>query len=104
MVREFHEEAGVPTTPADWTHFATLEGAHANDDGKPWRVYWFFTGLPWKKVLEVRSVTTEQVKWYPLTSHMQSEIPLIPNVIWLLEMANPQNKQDWPFLIREQLG
>lgn len=102
MSREFHEEVGVKTIPADWIHFATLEGAHANDDGKSFRVYWFFTKLPWKKVLEVRSVTAEQIKWLPLTSHMESGIPIIPNVLWLLEMTNPQNKQDWPFHITER--
>lgn len=96
MVREFWEEAGL-RTPSPWKHFATLEGGASEKDDEAWRVYWFVVYLTQEEA--IYSVTPEQIVWADV-----DDLPpnVRPNLHYLLQMADPQQRHDWPFHILER--
>jgi 8-oxo-dGTP diphosphatase len=73
MVREFYEEAG---DKIDWRQFCEVKG-----DG--YRLYCFTS----REKTEITTKTDEKVGWYPV-----SKLPdnILPNVRWLIPMANYQ--------------
>lgn len=59
MSREFHEEAGVMTQPAEWEEFATLRGPD-------FTVHMMRTfSDDWHRI---STQETEQVRWYPVSA------------------------------------
>ena len=82
MVREFKEEAGVDTAASQWTHYATLESGDS--------IVYFFAG---KGDLEsVYSAEVEEVKLIRVEN--LSFLPVIPNLTWLVPMAQLAVKND----------
>jgi 8-oxo-dGTP diphosphatase len=81
MVREFKEETGCTTLPADWKYFLTLEGGD-------WRVYCYRAAPPLEVPIPTQSPTDEKVAWWSIGSRNQAMSSLtIPNLNWLIPMA-----------------
>lgn len=85
--REFWEEAGVRVET--WEHFCTLEGPD-------WEVVFFRSVAP--DLGGVRTKTDEEIVVMPLVVARDSSLPL-PNISWLLPMAAPKNRLEWPLKV-----
>jgi 8-oxo-dGTP diphosphatase len=72
MIREFYEEAGITITA--WYEFCLLKG-------NGYKVHCFSA----KKDVAIMTQTDEIVDWYPM-NNLPSNI--IPNLTWLIPMAN----------------
>lgn len=70
MVREFREEAGATVT---WRRFCRVYG-------EDYEVFYFSSQDP----AAIRTMTDEQVGWYPLDNLPDS---ILPNLKWLLPLA-----------------
>lgn len=83
MQREFKEEAGLEIT--GWQPFCTLTGNDLsyNETGSNFKVH-FFSSFS-DKIYEVKSATEEKVEYYSVL--VLNELPLIPNLAWLIPMA-----------------
>jgi 8-oxo-dGTP diphosphatase len=77
MAREFHEETGVQTTPAQWAHFTTIIGR----DGRVW-CYRMFDDA----VLAARSTSDEPVEIVE-ASLDALRVGAMSNVAWLVGIA-----------------
>lgn len=77
MVREFEEETGVKTKETDWLQFCTLKGNFG--------AVVCFRGY---KNVNTRSMTDEKVDQYYVKGNALDDLPLIPNLRWLIPMAD----------------
>lgn len=78
MSREFEEETGLHIPPNEWLQYATLETIGAS-------VHWF-TAKNYKWA-SVETKTDEQVSTFRRNRVLESEHLLMPNLLWLYEMA-----------------
>lgn len=78
MVREFHEETGVETVIADWTHYLTIDTDKS-------RVYFFVARLTDEQFKALRSTTEEQV--VARFAHSLDWKECVPNLRWVVPMA-----------------
>lgn len=97
MRREFEEETSAKVSW--WQHFATLEDPRWGEkDTAAWRVYWFCAIMHDSMADEVKTAGDEEIRWHPL-----SQLPdTIPNLRWLIPLAQPDQAQDWPFRVVEK--
>jgi 8-oxo-dGTP diphosphatase len=74
MMREFNEEAGIVIT--DWHEFCLLKG-------NGYQVHCFSSKR--SDSVTIKTMTDEMVSWYPI-----NDLPnnIIPNLTWLIPMAN----------------
>lgn len=78
MVREFKEEAGLEIL--DWKTFATLRGSRSE-------IFMFYSTIDAKKIVDVKTLTEEQVAICTIENTLMSSLPLIANMKWLIPMA-----------------
>jgi 8-oxo-dGTP diphosphatase len=80
MVREFKEETGCTTLPADWKYFLTLEGGD-------WRVYCYRSFSSARG--ELKQMTDEKVDWSFVSRGqvLDCRDKLIPNLSWIVPLA-----------------
>jgi 8-oxo-dGTP diphosphatase len=90
MEREFGEEAGLDL--GEWEHFATLTG-HGFE-------VWFFR-VESSLVRGVKGTEDEPVDLYPVVS-LQGREDRISNIGWLVNMALPGSRHDWPYMVSER--
>lgn len=87
MTREWAEE--IFSDLAEWRLFARLSG-----DG--WECYCYRATI---ELFNVSSVEDENCLIVKLSKPLPSNI--MPNLSWLIPMAQMRNRHDWPFEIRE---
>lgn len=75
--REFEEETGVQIKVEAWRPFATLQT-------KQHDTVHFLTCT---RNANLKTTTDEQVRWYNLEGIWQRDLPVIPNLRWLIPMA-----------------
>jgi 8-oxo-dGTP diphosphatase len=92
MRREFREEAGLDIKK--WELFATLCCKGYEVD---------FYRAESSDLQQVNNPTDEPVKVYLLEKilHMETKY-LVSNTLWLLFMAMPTSRHDWPYLVIEK--
>jgi 8-oxo-dGTP diphosphatase len=96
MIREFHEEAGPRIT--EWSHFATLIGGGET----PWRVFFFRHELIHINRPQLKDVNAEPghdpeaMRW-----HYYLPPDALPNLAWLIPMADRSCASTWPLAIAE---
>lgn len=78
MSREFEEETGLLIPAGDWRQYATL----ATNTGD---VHWF-TAINYKWAA-VKTTEHELVSTFSRNTIISGELPLMPNLLWLYEMA-----------------
>lgn len=78
--REFLEECGVDVQPEKWWPFARLECPNGD------RVH-FLTAY---RNCNLASLTDEKVNWYSLAGVRGADLPVIPNLLWLVPLALDQ--------------
>lgn len=99
MVREFKEETGLKVS--GWELFALLQGR--DQAGDPWQVWWYRAscGLEPREAQLVPESSEEPVGWYWTNHVTHRAFTCIPNVPWLLDMANRESRHDWPYYVKE---
>lgn len=93
MVREYEEEAGVKTEPADWTRYACRSGNEK--DGHPFLVDVFFAvGDP----SQIRTMTDEAVAVYTVVGlpHLCREERGVPDLAWTVLLAVARQRSGHP--------
>jgi 8-oxo-dGTP diphosphatase len=78
MVREFQEETGLTTLPADWKHFVTMKFPEAT-------IYFYKAWLP-SLILEKLKTTTDEVI-VKIDYRELGQMGVIPNLLWLVPLA-----------------
>lgn len=78
MAREFEEEAGVLTTPAQWIQFLTMESDN-------WQCDCFCTQLSDVEMSNIKSCTDETVAVYSIDD-IQNQL-CVTNCKWIIYMA-----------------
>lgn len=91
MTREFEEEAGL-TVPR-WLRFCVLDLPHV-------RVYCYRAVYATQANLRGRPEETELASWYSLRALENST--LIPDLRWLIPMAEARLHSDWPYWVRRE--
>lgn len=87
MVREFREETGQPTQPADWELVVLLQVSSQNSvNGERCEVGFYRTFQPRSVVAGVRTQTDEPVFAEGVSSVLGSP-QLVPNLQWILPLA-----------------
>ena len=91
MVREFFEETGVTTQPADWTHYAKIYRPNGYDVD----MYFAYSDL----AFSAKTIEQEQVHIIDLTQLPRN---IIPNLQWLIPLAlDKQADFSSPVLLQE---
>ena len=81
--REFHEEVGPLIPPHKWRHYATLRCPDATcDDGA---VVHFLTVT--RNFAITPGLTDEHVDFYHMAGIRGGDLPVIPNLLWLIPAA-----------------
>lgn len=92
MAREFHEEAGVSTQPADWEEFATLVGPD-------YKVHMLRTfSDDWHRVA---TQETEEVKWFPTSALRAGAYPTVRNLAFLIPLALDKSGLQLPVIFQD---
>lgn len=100
MVREFFEETGIFTSVRDWKHFAVVMTDRS-------RVFMYTVNLTTPMMKDVpitqnlaNTMTTndETVGWYP---DIVKNLPTVPNIPWLVELAKRAEDLPAPAVIHE---
>lgn len=78
MIREFKEETAMDVT--DWTQFCTIHGRNSE-------ITFFYSVAEAERLMEVRTVTKEQLGIWSLARVSMWNFPLLPNIRWILPMA-----------------
>lgn len=78
MTREFKEEAALEIT--DWTQYCTLRGRNSE-------IHFFYSIMDAAEVMNVRTLTKEQLGIWSLARVSMWSFPLLPNIRWILPMA-----------------
>jgi 8-oxo-dGTP diphosphatase len=86
MAREFLEEAGVDIPAERWRLFCVLNGK-TPETGEPIVVHCFTA----RREANLKSLTDEPVAWY--STAVAHDGSCIPNLAWLIPMANDPNNQ-----------
>lgn len=76
MVREIKEEAGFVSRESDWTHVLSMQ--------RPNLYVEFYACRHQGPATELRTMTDEQVAWYPVAALPQN---VVPNLRWILPLA-----------------
>lgn len=99
MSREFREETGLDTLPAAWTRFAIMQFPEAE-------IHCFVTRFDWKTFKHSRDMTEEKLEHFHVDSDFlkkMQEAEALPNLLWLIPMAQSQWWGTGPvLLIREE--
>lgn len=94
MRREFREETGFDVPR--WEHFATLTG-HGFEV-----VFFRATHQCFDKLADSTAFPTdEQIVCVPLYAIANGAATVISNLRWLVPMALPTSRHDWPYIVRE---
>ncbi|WP_375292249.1 NUDIX hydrolase [Sphingomonas melonis] len=92
MAREFHEEAGVSTQPADWEEFATLVGPD-------YKVHMLRTfSDAWHRVA---TQETEAVKWFPVSALRAGAYPIVDQLAYLVPLALAKRQLRLPIVFQD---
>lgn len=97
MFREFVEEVEYPAL--GWEGFALLKGVEK--DGKPYEVGFFRADVPPEELTRVIHSALEydeKPEWWPVDG-LPADV--LPNLRFLIPMANPIHCEAWPFTIEE---
>lgn len=95
MVREFREESGIDTSPADWTHFATL-------DAPRWQVAFFKAVLPLSVLVRAEQgpmLTHEQLELHSLVG-LRDQVTM-RNLRWMVPFCLDDSPYRLPILLHE---
>lgn len=92
QAREFHEEAGVETQPADWEEFATLVGPD-------FVVHMLRTfSDDWHRVA---TQETEEVKWFPVNALRAGAYATVRNLAFLIPLALDKSGIQLPVIFND---
>lgn len=78
MIREFKEETALDIV--DWTEFCTIYGRNSE-------ITFFYSVAEADRLMEVKTVTKEQLGIWSLARVSMWNFPLLPNIRWILPMA-----------------
>lgn len=103
MAREFLEETGVITLPADWSLFLTMTNVgmqeSVNDPMRDdqWCVHCFACDHPDAQKVAAQPLETEVPRCVPVAYALQM-LSLMPNLHWVLALAMQRDKYE-PLLV-----
>lgn len=95
MVREFREESGIDTCPADWTHFASL-------DAPRWGIAFFKAIIPLdtlERAAAAPPLTHESLELHSLVGLREQDT--MRNLRWMVPFCLDTSPYELPIMLRE---